>query len=199
MSEHSEQETGWLRGVGDAASAAEASVCLTFDGGRIEPSRNLVRLAGEPISLEPRTMEVLVYLATHAGHVVSKAELLGNVWEGRWVAEDALSVYIYELRKALGDDARQPRFVETVRKRGYRWMPPIQVRPLPLAVQAVSDADIDPRDLVVEGSVQRQLLLCMTTIRTVHGCRSGGLRHRSGFGCVAARRLVGRDRLFALR
>lgn len=118
-------------------------LCFEFDGGRIEPARNLVLLGGEVVTLEPRAMEVLAYLASHSGHVMSKDELLQSVWKGRWVTEDALSVYIYELRKALGDDARRPRFVETVRKRGYRWIPPVRVASQPMTVRDTAESDVN--------------------------------------------------------
>ena len=65
-------------------------------------------------------MEVFVRLAEARGAVVSKSELLDTVWPDTIVGEDALTRAIGELRKALGDDARSPRFVETIPKRGYR-------------------------------------------------------------------------------
>jgi TolB-like protein len=65
-------------------------------------------------------MDVLVYLASDPGRVVSKEELLEAVWGGAFVEEGALSQVIHSLRKALGDDARQPHYIQTIPKRGYR-------------------------------------------------------------------------------
>ncbi len=65
-------------------------------------------------------MDVLVHLAANPDRVVSKEELLTVVWDGAFVEEGALAQAIHSLRKALGDDARQPRFIQTVPKRGYR-------------------------------------------------------------------------------
>jgi DNA-binding winged helix-turn-helix (wHTH) protein len=65
-------------------------------------------------------MDVLVYLAAEAGRVVSKEELLAAVWGGAFVEEGALSQAVHSLRKALGDSARQPRYIQTIPKRGYR-------------------------------------------------------------------------------
>lgn len=77
--------------------------------------------AGERlVRLEPRVMDVLVHLAANPDRVVSKEELLTEVWGGAFVEEGALAQAIHSLRKALGDDARQPRFIQTVPKRGYR-------------------------------------------------------------------------------
>jgi TolB-like protein/DNA-binding winged helix-turn-helix (wHTH) protein/Tfp pilus assembly protein PilF len=65
-------------------------------------------------------MDVLIHLAANRGRVVSKEELLTVVWGGAFVEEGALAQAIHSLRKALGDDARQSRFIQTVPKRGYR-------------------------------------------------------------------------------
>ena len=70
--------------------------------------------------LEPQAMEVLLCLVAEAGQPVSKARLLARVWQGRLVSDDALTGAIAQLRRALGDDARQPRYIETLSKRGYR-------------------------------------------------------------------------------
>ncbi len=88
------------------------------------PSRNLLVRGQEQVRVEPRVMDVLVHLAERAGEVVSKEELVEKVWEGRHVTDDVLTVTIYALRKAMGDDARRPRYLETVSRRGYRWIAP---------------------------------------------------------------------------
>src|SRR5262245_33233932 len=85
-------------------------------------SRNLLVRGDEQIRVEPRVMDVLVHLAAHADRPVSKEELIERVWSNRHVTDDVLTVTIYALRKALGDDARHPRYIETVSRRGYRLM-----------------------------------------------------------------------------
>lgn len=80
---------------------------------------------GQSVRLEPRVMDVLASLAAESGRVVSKEELLEIVWGGSFVEEGALSQAIHSLRKALGDDARQPRYIQTIPKRGYRLIAPI--------------------------------------------------------------------------
>ncbi|MCP4662256.1 MAG: transcriptional regulator, partial [bacterium] len=92
---------------------------------RIDPSRNLLVAADREIRIEPKAMDVLIRLTDRPGQVVSKAELLAAVWPQQFVTEHALTVAIYQLRKALGDGARTPRFIETIRQRGYRWLPAI--------------------------------------------------------------------------
>ena len=70
--------------------------------------------------LEPKAMEVLMYLALHAGRVVSREELEREVWHGALVGYDAVTNTIIKLRKALQDDSRNPRFIATVPKKGYQ-------------------------------------------------------------------------------
>jgi len=91
----------------------------------VASSRNLLLRGDEQVRLEPRVMDVLVQLAERAGEVVSKDELVERVWQGRHVTDDVLTVTICALRRALRDDARQPSYIETVSRRGYRWIAPI--------------------------------------------------------------------------
>ncbi len=86
----------------------------------VDPAVNELRRYGESTRLEPKAIEVLVYLARRAGHVVGREELLAAVWPGVIVGDDALTQAIIKLRRALGDDARQPTYIETISKRGYR-------------------------------------------------------------------------------
>jgi DNA-binding winged helix-turn-helix (wHTH) protein/tetratricopeptide (TPR) repeat protein len=72
--------------------------------------------------LEPKGMEVLVHLARTAGQVVSREALLEAVWPETFIQDSVLFRHISDLRRLLGDDARNPRFIETIPKRGYRLM-----------------------------------------------------------------------------
>ncbi|MGB5199510.1 MAG: transcriptional regulator, partial [Sedimenticolaceae bacterium] len=93
----------------------------------VEPA--LGRIVSEDVvkKLEPRAMEVLVYLARHQGELVSREELEREVWRGALVGYDAVTGTIIKLRKALQDSARQPRFIETIPKRGYRLIAPVKL------------------------------------------------------------------------
>jgi DNA-binding winged helix-turn-helix (wHTH) protein/tetratricopeptide (TPR) repeat protein len=71
-------------------------------------------------------MDVLVYLAEQPGRVVTKEELLEHVWKDTFVADGALFRHISELRRLLGDDSRTPRIIETIPKRGYRLVAPVE-------------------------------------------------------------------------
>ena len=74
------------------------------------------------IKLTPKASAVLKALVTHAGEPVRKEELFASVWSGTIVSDDALTSCVQELRKALADDAKQPRFIETRHRRGYRFI-----------------------------------------------------------------------------
>jgi len=84
------------------------------------PTRNL--LLGPPgeIHIEPKVMQVLEYLASHPGQVVNRDTLLHDIWEGRAFSDEPLSRCIFELRHALGDSAKDPKYIETIPKSGYR-------------------------------------------------------------------------------
>ena len=92
----------------------------------VEPM--LSRIDGESGSthVEPRAMDVLVALAQRAGEIVGRDEIIAAVWKHPHVTDEALSRCISILRHALGDDQDEPRYIETVRKRGYRLIPPIE-------------------------------------------------------------------------
>ena len=84
-----------------------------------EPGNRLVR-DGEDVHVEPKVMRLLCCLVDRAGEVVPRTTLLDIVWAGQVVEDDALSASVIKLRKALGDSARNPRFIATVPKVGYR-------------------------------------------------------------------------------
>lgn len=86
----------------------------------VEPASGYIRQKNSEVKLEPKVMSVLVYLARHSGHVVSRQELEDSIWADMIVSYDALSGSIIKLRKALGDDSHAPCFIETISKKGYR-------------------------------------------------------------------------------
>lgn len=79
-----------------------------------------LRRRGEVRRVEPRAARALHLLCEADGAVVSQDEFVAKVWDGRSLSENSLSVVIGQLRRALDDDPREPRIVETIPKRGYR-------------------------------------------------------------------------------
>ena len=86
----------------------------------VQPSLNSVTGPAGIIRLEPKIMQVLVCLAAHAGQVVAKERLMRSVWPDIFVSDDVLTRSISELRRVFGDDAKEPRFIQTIPKSGYR-------------------------------------------------------------------------------
>ncbi|MEM9606386.1 MAG: winged helix-turn-helix domain-containing protein [Actinomycetota bacterium] len=95
---------------------------LIFDEFRLDPTGFELRRGDDLVDLEPQVFEVLRYLVEHADRVVTKTELLDEVWETRFVSESTLTSRIKTARKALGDDGRAQRFIKTVHGRGYRFV-----------------------------------------------------------------------------
>src|SRR5690242_82617 len=79
---------------------------------------------GEPVSVRPKAFLVLRHLMERPRQLVTKRELMDAVWPDTHVTEIVLNVAISQLRQALGDDPRQPRFIETMHRRGFRWIGP---------------------------------------------------------------------------
>lgn len=86
----------------------------------LDPRNACVLRGTERIDLPPKAFAVLAYLAEHCGRIVTKDELLAEVWQGTFVGEAVLKVNIKQIRSALGDDAKNPWLIETVHRRGYR-------------------------------------------------------------------------------
>ena len=92
---------------------------------QVEPETNRVDNGGDPVQLEPRVMDVLLFLISKAGEVCSKDQIIREVWADTFVTDEALWHCISQLRKVFGDDARDPSYIETVYKRGYRLVAPV--------------------------------------------------------------------------
>ena len=95
---------------------------VKFGGYRFESESGRLWRGAREIRLTPKASEVLKQLVSHAGEPVSKADLFATVWCGTAVSDDALTSCIQELRRALEDDSKEPRFIETRHRRGYRFV-----------------------------------------------------------------------------
>jgi len=91
-----------------------------IDDWRVSPAEGLLTRGNETERLEPKAMEVLAYLASHPGEVVTREALERDVWHGALVGYDAVTSTVIKLRKALQDNARQPRYIATIPKKGYQ-------------------------------------------------------------------------------
>jgi TolB-like protein/DNA-binding winged helix-turn-helix (wHTH) protein len=93
-----------------------------FDDVVVERDNFRVLKGGESKQLTPRAFDVLIYLIERRGRVVEKQELFEAIWKEIFVTDNALMRAVKEIRRELGDDANAPRYVETVHKRGYRFI-----------------------------------------------------------------------------
>jgi eukaryotic-like serine/threonine-protein kinase len=92
---------------------------------QVHPDRQVVVRNGDDIPLETREMEVLRLLAKKSGEVVSTDVLLIEIWKGDFYSDNPVNKTIHGLRKAIGDDTRAPRYIKTLRGRGYQLIPPV--------------------------------------------------------------------------
>ena len=97
----------------------------------IQPQINCVRRGDRSFHLEPKIMQVLVQLASHPDTVLTKEQLIHAVWPDTFVGDDVLTRSISEIRRVLEDDARAPKFIQTIPKSGYRLMVPVSFDPVP--------------------------------------------------------------------
>ena len=95
----------------------------------VEPVLNRIVRDGTTVKLEPRTMDVLVYFASRPETLVTKTDLINDVWRVEAVSESSLTRAVADLRRALGDDVGSPRFIETISKRGYRMVAEVVIEP----------------------------------------------------------------------
>lgn len=100
--------------------------CYRLDDLEIDVGKLTVHRAGEPVHLPPLSFDLLLALLRAAPDAVSSDALVETVWHGAAIAEETLTQRVALVRKALGDDARAPRYVLSIRGRGYRLLPPVQ-------------------------------------------------------------------------
>ena len=97
-----------------------------------------LELDGKPLHITPKAYRLLTVLVQNRGEVLTKERLLDEVWGETFVEEGNLSYNIRQLRILLGDNAKEPKFIETVPKAGYKFIAPVDV------VKSAAPAVIDP-------------------------------------------------------
>ena len=104
--------------------------CLVFNFADIEVRERefLLIKAGERLPVEPTAFRVLLFLLRNAGRIVSKEEIVASVWNDVAVSDNSLTRAIAQLRRVLGDDPREPRYILTVPTLGYRFLSEVEAR-----------------------------------------------------------------------
>jgi urea transport system substrate-binding protein len=116
-----------------------ALVTLVFPPFRLDLANEQLWRDSTLLPLRPKTFEVLLYLARNPQRLVTKQELLDHIWTDTVVCDELLRGYIRELRETLGDDAKNPRYIETVPARGYRFLLRVDLQPTSSTATAPTD------------------------------------------------------------
>lgn len=93
-----------------------------FANYRVDPDERVLLRDGKPLPLTPKAFHMLLVLVENHGHIVEKEKLMDEIWADSFVEEGSLSVNARKLRKTLDDDASEPKFIETIPRRGYRFI-----------------------------------------------------------------------------
>jgi Tol biopolymer transport system component/DNA-binding winged helix-turn-helix (wHTH) protein len=120
--------------------SAETGLLYEFGDFRLDPAAKTLFCQNAPVALTPKVFDTLQFLVEHAGRLLEKDELMQNIWHDRFVEESNLTFNIKMLRRALQDDAHRPRFIETVPRRGYRFIAEVKQISTPLPLTTTDDA-----------------------------------------------------------
>jgi TolB-like protein/DNA-binding winged helix-turn-helix (wHTH) protein/Tfp pilus assembly protein PilF len=107
----------------------------SFKTFRLDTENHLLWRNGDRVPVAPKGFDVLAYLVDHAGRVVTQEEILEALWSETYVNPEVFRKYIQEIRKALGDRPDKPEFIETLPKRGYRFVAPV-----------IDESEVEPGD-----------------------------------------------------
>lgn len=145
---------------------------------RIDTEERRLLHDGKPISLTAKVFDLLLVLVENKGHTLGKEELMRRVWADTFVEENNLSRNISMLRKTLGDDLQDPRFIKTVPKRGYRFEPDVR------------ELWEDEQELIVERRTNYVVSIRDTT-RKESDAWSSVLRYQVGLSLLITGILIG--------
>ena len=132
--------------VGPRTHASRADRSETPDTVRIEAHNEWAWCGARRLTLTPKTFAVLRHLVEHAGRLITKEELLSAVWRDVIVSDAALASGIRDLRRALGDSSAAPRYIQTVHRRGFRFIGPVARATAALAPPEAADPTLVGRE-----------------------------------------------------
>jgi TolB-like protein/DNA-binding winged helix-turn-helix (wHTH) protein/tetratricopeptide (TPR) repeat protein len=164
-----------------------------FEGFVLQLStRRLLDLEGQPVELSPRLFDALLFMVEHAGELLDKDRLLATWWPGLVVEENGLNQVVAGLRKALGDEAQSPRFIQTVPRRGFRFIAAVAAAEgpgpqAPFGLGAVLNPVSDAVPDVSPGSGREAGAMQPPRRRVVLAAGAGGLAVLAGLGAWAWR------------
>ena len=151
---------------------ASSSGILRFGTFEVDVRAGELRKQGARIRLQEQPLRILEMLLAHPGQLVTREELRGRLWPSDSFVdfEHGLNKAINKLREALGDSAEAPRFIETVPKRGYRFLQPMTsaVPEASIAVLPFLNLTNDPENEVFADGICEELMFSLTQIRDLH-------------------------------
>jgi DNA-binding winged helix-turn-helix (wHTH) protein/tetratricopeptide (TPR) repeat protein len=141
-------------------SPSQPALTYLFGDFRLDPANRLLTSGGQEVALPGRAFDLLLELVRHPGQLLAKEDLLATVWEGSFVEESNLTVAISTLRRALHEDPQDRRFIQTVARRGYRFIadvgsedsPPAPVPTYKPSPVADSSGELSPAGLLPAAS-----------------------------------------------
>jgi DNA-binding winged helix-turn-helix (wHTH) protein/TolB-like protein/Flp pilus assembly protein TadD len=159
----------------DLVSGDQASQIYEFGAFRIDRFERQLLCSGSPVPVTAKAFDTLLLLVQRTGHLVEKSEIMQAVWPDSFVEEGNLTVTIHMLRKALGDDGGEHKYIETVAKRGYRFVREVHKPGSPDLVLAIAESQAPailgttppPRPWSFTNSVFRISILTLLTFLVV--------------------------------
>jgi Tol biopolymer transport system component/DNA-binding winged helix-turn-helix (wHTH) protein len=161
----------------------EKSPVYTFGPFRFDSSPGLLTRDGNPVALKPKAAQLLTALLVRHGTVVTKEDLLREVWRETHVHETSLTFQVSEVRRALGDDAKRQQYIKVLSKRGYQFVADVTIvekPPIDIVVRNPPSSDPAVADVEQEGNA--------ATVET--GGHSRGARYWTWAAAVAVFTLV---------
>ena len=141
-----------------------------FQSFRLDSANHCLWRGEERVAMAPKPYDVLRYLVENPGRLVTHDELLENLWRETYVNPELIRKYIVDIRKTLGDRPDKPEFIETVTKRGYRFIAPVKDDTSvdesgpPAEIALATQEEPAPVTLAPEPG---ELLVCTISLRTI--------------------------------
>jgi DNA-binding winged helix-turn-helix (wHTH) protein len=119
-----------------AGGCGATNVLFSFEDFTLDSERRELRAGGTIVPIEPQVFDLLVCLIENRDRVVSKDDLIASVWSGRIVSDSTMDSRINAVRKALGDSGKKQRLIQTIARKGIRFVGDVHVQPMGLQPQA---------------------------------------------------------------
>ena len=136
---------------------------------QVEPDLCRISMPGKRIVLQPRWMDVLLFLSKNAGTVVSADEIMENVWGSVEVTQDSVYVTVSHLRKELAKDPAHAAYIETIAKRGYRLVAPVEFPETPEEAGMMGEVIVSYPQTVRQAAEHRWPVEQELALLIVHG------------------------------